>query len=96
MKIKFKDINTGVVQARAIIEIKPGMYINEITILKKYNKIEVELPSKSFKGKDGKIHNMPVITFASEDKENLWKLEIKNEYKKWRKKNPKIEVYEKD
>jgi len=96
MKIKFKDINAGVVQARALIEIKPGMYINEITILKKYNKLEVELPAKSFKGKDGKIHNMPVITFVSEDKKNLWKLEIKNEYKKWRKKNPKIEVYEKD
>jgi len=96
MKIKFKDINTGVVQARAVIEIQPGIYLNEVTILKKYGKIEVELPNKSFKGKDGKIHNMPVITFQNEDKKYLWKLEIKNEYKNWRKKNPIIEVYEND
>lgn len=96
MKIKFKDINTGIVQARAIIEIKQGLYINEVTILKKYGKIEVEIPHKSFKGKDGNIHNIPIITFESSDKKRLWKLEIKNEYKNWRKKNPKIEVYEKD
>ncbi len=96
MNIKFKDINIGIVQARAIIKIKPGIYINEVTILKKHNKLIVELPQKSFKGKDGKIHNMPIITFSSEDKENLWKLEIRNEYEKWRKKNPKIEIYEKD
>ena len=94
MKIKFKDINIGIVQARGVIEIVPDVFINEITILRKHNDIEVELPQKSFKGKDGKIYHLDIITFADEDKENLWKLEIKNKYLEWRKKNPIILVYE--
>ncbi|MBC8527206.1 MAG: hypothetical protein ISS28_05105 [Candidatus Cloacimonetes bacterium] len=95
MKIKFKDINIGAVQARAVIEIAPDIFINEITILKKGNDIIVELPQKSFKGKGGNIYHLNIITFSNEDKENLWKLEIKNAYMEWRKKNPKILVYEK-
>jgi len=94
MEIKFKDINIGAVQARAVVEIAPDIFINEITILKKHNDIIVELPQKSFRGKKGDIYHLDIITFANEDKENLWKLEIKNEYLKWRKKNPKILVYE--
>jgi hypothetical protein len=54
----------------------------------------VELPEKSFKGKGGKMYYLNIITFADENKENLWKLEIKNQYIEWRKKNPKILVYE--
>lgn len=94
MNIKFKDINTGIVQARAVIEIADGIFLNEITILRKGNDIIVELPQKSFRGKDGKMYYMDVITFANEDKENLFKLEIKSEYEKWRGQNPKILVYE--
>jgi len=94
MKIKFKDVNIGAVQARAVIEIAPSIYLNEVTILRRGNEIEVELPQKSFKGKDGKLHYINIITFANKDKEILWKLEIKNEYRKWRKENPKVFVYE--
>lgn len=94
MNIKFKDVNIGVVQARAVIEIAQGVFINEVTILKKHNDIIVELPEKSFKGKGGKMYYLNIITFADENKENLWKLEIKNQYIEWRKKNPKILVYE--
>ncbi|MDP8226592.1 MAG: hypothetical protein P9L89_02975, partial [Candidatus Celaenobacter polaris] len=94
MNIKFKDINTGIVQARAVIKIAEGIFLNEITILKKNRDIIVELPQKSFRGKDGKMYYMNIITFADEDKENFFKLEVKTEYKKWRGKNPKILVYE--
>ncbi len=94
MKIKFKDINIGAVHARAVLEIAPDIFINEITILKKGDDIKVELPEKTFKGKGGNIYHLDIITFANENKENLWKLEIKSEYLKWRKKNPKILVYE--
>ncbi len=94
MNIKFKDINTGIVQARAVLEVAEGVFINEITILRKGREIIVELPQKSFRGKDGRMYHMNIITFANEDKENLFKLEIKNEYLKWRDQNPKILVYE--
>ncbi|HEX37575.1 MAG TPA: hypothetical protein ENG70_01755 [Candidatus Cloacimonetes bacterium] len=94
MNIKFKDINTGIVQARAVIEIAEGIFLNEITILRKGRETIVELPQKSFRGKDGKMYHMNILTFANEDKENLFKLEIKNEYLKWRGQNPKILVYE--
>ncbi|TSA25125.1 hypothetical protein D4R71_05835 [bacterium] len=94
MNIKFKDINTGIVQARAVIKIAEGIFLNEITILKKNRDIIVELPQKSFRGKDGKMYYMNIITFADEDKENFFKLEVKTEYKKWRGQNPKILVYE--
>lgn len=94
MNIKFKDINTGIVQARAVIEIAEGIFLNEITILKKGGEIIIELPQKSFRGKDGKMYYMNIITFANEDKENFFKLEIKTEYNKWREQNPKILVYE--
>jgi len=94
MNIKFKDINTGIVQARAVIEIAEGIFLNEITILRKGREIIIELPQKSFRGKDGNMYHMNIITFANEDKENFFKLEIKNEYLKWRGQNPKILVYE--
>ena len=95
MKIRFIDINIGAVQARAVLEIAPDIFLKEITILKKNNNIIVELPQKSFKGKSGNTYHIDVIVFSNEDKENLWKLEIKNAYMEWRKKNPKILVYEK-
>lgn len=94
MKIKFRDVNIGAVQARAVIEITPGVFLNEVTILKKGNDVEIELPQKSFKGKDGKLHYINIISFANKDKEILWKLEIKHEYLKWRKENPQVFIYE--
>jgi len=78
MNIKFKDINTGIVQARAVIEITEGIFLNEITILKKGGEIIVELPQKSFRGKDGKMYYMNIITFANEDKENFFQTRNKN------------------
>ena len=96
MNIKFKDINTGIVQARAVIEIADGIFLNEVTILRKGRETIVELPQKSFRGKDGKMYHMNILTFANEDKENLFKLEVKNEYLNWRNQNPKILVYEND
>jgi hypothetical protein len=94
MKIKFRDVSSGIVDARAVIEFEPGIFINEVTILNKSGEIIVELPQKSFKGKDGKIHYIDVITFESENVETIWKMDIKEEYFKWRKKNKKVLVYE--
>ena len=94
MNIKFKDVQHGKVQARAVIEIAPGIFINEITIIKKNNKIIVELPQKSFKGKDNKMHYIDIISFENENKKTLWILEIKEAYEEWRKRFRKIEIYE--
>lgn len=94
MKIKFKDVQRGIVQARAVIEITEGIFINEITIIKRGRDITVELPQKSFKGKDGKMHYIDIITFDSEQKRTLWTMEIKEAYEKWRKTFRNIEVYE--
>ena len=71
MNIKFKDINTCIVQARAVIEITEGVFLNEITILKKNRDIIVELPQKSFRGKDSKMYYMNIITFANEDRKSV-------------------------
>jgi len=94
MNIKFRDISTGIVDARAIIEICEGVFINEITILKKGYDIVVELPQKSFKGKDKRMHYIDMLTFESEDKKTLWIMEIKEAYAQWRKQHKKVLVYE--
>lgn len=94
MKIKFRDVSSGIVEARAVLEIRDGIFLNEITILKRNGQIKVELPQKSFKGKDGKMHFMDVITFESEDQKTLWLMEIKEAFLSWRQKNKKVLVYE--
>ena len=94
MKIKFRDVSSGIVEARAVVEMQPGIFINEITILSRNGKLEVEMPQKSFKGKDGRMHYLEIITFADDNQETLWKMEIKDEFNKWRKSNKKVLVYE--
>lgn len=94
MKIKFRDVSSGIVEARAIIEIVPGVYLNEITILKKDGELLVELPQKSFRGKDDRMHYLNILTFDNENHETIWKMEIKEEYLNWRKINKKVLVYE--
>jgi len=94
MKIRFRDVSSGIVEARAVLEIKEGILLNEITVLSRNGQIEIELPQKSFKGKDGKMHFMDVITFDNEDRKTLWMMEIKEEYNTWRQNNKKVLVYE--
>ncbi|MDP8203491.1 MAG: hypothetical protein P9L95_03035 [Candidatus Tenebribacter mawsonii] len=94
MKIRFKDVSSGIVEARAVIEIIPGVFINEVTILNKDGDIKIELPQKSFRGKDDRMHYLNILTFENENKETLWRMEIKEEYLVWRKNNKKVLVYE--
>ena len=94
MKIRFKDVSSGIVEARAIIEIIPGVYINEVTILNKDGDIIIELPQKSFRGKDDRMHYLNILTFENENKETLWQMEVKEEYLTWRKDNKKVLIYE--
>lgn len=94
MDIKFRDVNYGIVEARAVIQISDGVFLNEITILRRDGEIEVELPVKSFKAKDGKIHSIDIITFEDDNKRTLFLLEMKTAYMEWRKKLRKIRVYE--
>ena len=94
MKISFRDVSSGIVEARAVIDLGNGLFLNEVTILKKEGEIRVELPQKSFKGKDGRMHYLNIISFENENKETLWKLEIKEKYFEWRKANKKVLVYE--
>ena len=94
MNLRFKDVNRGIVEARAVLELENGMQINEITIINKEGRIKVELPQKSFRGKDNKMHYIDIISFDSENKMTLWLLEVKEEFFKWRKKNKKIEIYD--
>lgn len=94
MKIKFRDVSSGIVEARAVIEIIPGVFINEVTILRKDGKLIIELPQKSFKGKDDRMHFLNIISFENDNKETLWKMEIKEEYQNWRKSNKKVLIYE--
>ncbi len=93
MDIKFRDVSSGSVEARAIVEIAPGVFLNEITILRKNGQVVVELPQKSFKGKVGKFHHLDIVTFENENRETLWLLEIRQAYLDWRKKNKKVLVY---
>lgn len=94
MNIRFRDVSSGIVEARAVVEVSEGFYLNEITILNRNGQIEVELPRKSFKGKDGKMHFMDVITFENEDIRTLWLMDIKKEYQNWRQNNKKVLIYE--
>lgn len=94
MEIKFKEVGRGIVEARATIEVSPGMYVNEITIVKKGRDFDVEVPQKSFKGHDGKIHFIDIITFENEQKKIVWQMQVKEEFLQWRKKNKNILVYE--
>ncbi len=94
MEIKFRDVGRGVVEARASLEVSPGIFINEITIVRKGRDFDVEVPQKSFKANDGKIHFVDIITFENEQKKIVWQLEIKEEFLEWRKKNKQVLVYE--
>ncbi len=94
MDIKFRDVCSGIVEARAVIEIVPGVFINEVTVLKKKGDISIELPQKSFRGKDEKMHYLDILTFENENKKILWKVEIKQEYLDWRKNHKKVLIYE--
>lgn len=94
MNVKFRDVSSGIVEARAVVEIIPGIFVNEVTVLKKNDQITIELPQKSFRGKDDKMHYLNVITFENENKEMLWKMEIKDKYLEWRKNNKKVLIYE--
>jgi len=94
MDIRFRDVNYGIVEARAVLKTKDGFLLNEITILSRDGKLEVELPQKSFRAKDGKLHNLDIITFDDEDQKTLFLLEIKNAFLDWRKRQKKVRVYE--
>ncbi len=94
MKIKFRDVSAGQVEARAIVELAPGVFLNEVTVIRRNGELEIELPKKSFKGKDARMHYLNILSFESEDKETLWLFEVKTSYLNWRKSNPKVLVYE--
>lgn len=94
MKIHFRDVQTGMVEARAVIELEPGVYLNEVTLLNIDGQLVVEFPRKNFKGKDDRTHHLDIITFENEDKQVLWELQIKEAYRSWRKDNKKVLVYE--
>ena len=51
MNIHFRDVQTGSVEARAVIEIAEGVFLNEVTILNLEGEIVVEFPMKSFVGR---------------------------------------------
>ena len=94
MNIHFRDVQSGSVEARAVLEIADGVFLNEITILNIDGEIVVEFPKKSFVGKNHRMHYIDIITFEDNDKRLIWELEIKNAYKEWRKTNKKVLVYE--
>ena len=96
MNIKFKDVSQGIVEARAIIELSPGVFLNEVTILRRNNQLDIELPQKSFRGRSGKFHHLDILTFEDENKQTLWLMEIREEYNKWRNRNKKVLIYESD
>lgn len=94
MNIHFRDVQTGSVEARAIMEIADGVFLNEITILSIEGEIVVEFPKKSFVGKTKRTYYIDIITFEDTDKRIIWELEIKSAYREWRKTNKKVLVYE--
>ncbi|MCK9330859.1 MAG: hypothetical protein PHY08_09420 [Candidatus Cloacimonetes bacterium] len=94
MQIKFRDVNYGIVEARATIITNEGFFINEVTILNKDGNYEIELPQKTFKAKDGKVHNLDIIGFENEDQKTLFMLQVKESFLEWRKKQRKVRVYE--
>jgi len=94
MKIHFRDVQTGSVEARAVLEIAEGVFLNEVTILNIEGEIVVEFPKKSFVGKNKRTFYIDIITFEDMDKRIVWELEIKEAYRAWRKTNKKVLVYE--
>ncbi len=94
MNIKFKDVSQGIVEARAIIELAPGVFLNEVTILRRNSQLDIELPQKSFRGRSGKFHHLDILTFEDENKKTLWLMEIREEYNNWRNRNKKVLIYE--
>ena len=94
MKIRFVDVSSGIVEARAIIEIKPDLFINEVTVLNKNGTLFIELPRKSFKGKDGRMHYLDILTFSDDNQKILWTFEVKEAYLEWRKTNRKVLIYD--
>ncbi|MCL2063038.1 MAG: hypothetical protein FWG98_01520 [Candidatus Cloacimonetes bacterium] len=94
MEIKFKDINTGRVEARALVKLHEGLILNEISILNIEGDLVVELPKKSFISKTGKLYSFDVITFETEDERTLFCIQIKDAFLEWRKKLNKMRVFE--
>ncbi|HOH97528.1 MAG TPA: hypothetical protein PL188_04365 [Candidatus Cloacimonadota bacterium] len=94
MNIHFRDVQTGSVEARAIVEIAEGVFLNEVTILNIEGEIVVEFPKKSFMGKNKRTFYLDIVTFENADKRIVWELEIKDAYRIWRKANKKVLVYE--
>ncbi|MEN6445615.1 MAG: hypothetical protein ABFC98_06165 [Candidatus Cloacimonas sp.] len=94
MKIHFRDVQSGNVEARAIIEIAEGVFLNEVTILNIEGELIVEFPRKSFVGKTKRTYYIDIVTFEDNDKRIVWELEIKDAYKEWRKTNKKVLIYE--
>ena len=94
MNIHFRDVQSGSVEARAIIEIADGVFLNEVTILNIEGELVVEFPRKSFIGKSRRTLYIDIVTFEDNDKRILWEIEIKNAYKEWRKSNKKVLIYE--
>ena len=90
MNIHFRDVQTGNVEARAILEIADGVFLNEITILNYEGQITVEFPRKSFVGKNKRTFYLDILSFEDNDKRIVWELEIKSAYNEWRKSNKKI------
>ena len=93
MKIHLRDVQTGNVEARAIMEIADGVFLNEITILNYNGEIAVEFPRKSFVGKSKRTHYIDIVSFVDNSKRQVWEYEIKNAYTEWRKTNKKVLVY---
>jgi hypothetical protein len=48
MNIHFRDVQTGSVEARAVLEIADGVFLNEITILNIEGEIVVDISQKEF------------------------------------------------
>jgi len=94
MKIVFKDVSRGVVDSRAIIQILDGVFLNEITILRKDGILRVEFPQKSFRGKSQTTHWMDILTFLDSNKKAIFEMDILAEHKSWRAKNKEVLVYE--
>ena len=94
MKIHFRDVQAGSVEARAVIELAEGVFLNEVTLLNIEGELVVEFPRKSFIGKSKRTHYLDIVSFEDNDKRIVWELEIKKAYYEWRKTNKKVLVYE--
>jgi hypothetical protein len=76
MNIHFRDVQSGSVEARAIIEIAEGVFLNEVPILIIEGEGVVEFPRKSFIGNSRRTHYIDIVTFEDNDKRILWEIEI--------------------